>query len=209
MSGQLITFEGIDFCGKSVQIDRLIARLKVNQIPFTLLREPGGTVIAEKIRDTLLTKEHEIMSPVTEFLLYSSARSQLVSEKIVPSLKQGLLVICDRYYDSSTAYQGYGRDIDLHIVHQINHFATNGIKTKVTFFIDIDIEEMEKRKKQANHKLDRMEDQQRTFFEKVRNGYLKIVKQESERFYVIDGKRTINSIAEEIWGQVRRVMNTE
>ncbi|UCE06370.1 MAG: dTMP kinase [bacterium] len=206
MTRTLITFEGIDFCGKSVQIDRLIARLEANRIPHILLREPGGTVIAEKIRETLLTKEKEIMSPITEYLLYSAARAQLVREKIIPSLERGWLVICDRYYDSSTAYQGFGRDIDLNIVHQINHFAISGVRPKLTFFIDIDIEEMEKRKKQANQKLDRMEDQQRNFFEKVRNGYLKIVNQESERFYMINGKRTIDSIATEIWNQVERIM---
>jgi len=210
MTGKLITFEGIDRCGKSAQIDRLITNLEAKKVSFTLLREPGGTIIAEKIRDTLLTKELEIMSPITEYLLYSAARAQLVKEKIIPSLQQGQLVISDRYYDSSTAYQGYGRDIDLKIIHQINHFATHGIKPDLTFLIDIDLDEMEQRKKLMNKKLDRMEDQNRTFFEKVRNGYLKIAAQQSERFYVIDGKRTINSIAEEIWGQVARIiMNVE
>ena len=210
MTGKLITFEGIDRCGKSVQIDRLITTLEAKKVPFNLLREPGGTVIAEKIRDTLLTKEKEIMSPITEYLLYSAARAQLVKEKIIPSLEQGRLVISDRYYDSSTAYQGYGRDIDLKIIHQINHFATNGIKPDLSFLIDIDVDEMERRKKLMNKKLDRIEDQNRTFFEKVRIGYLKIAEQESERFYVINGTRTIDSIAGKIWGQVERIiMNIE
>lgn len=208
MTGKLITFEGIDLCGKSVQIDQLTTRLRQHQVPFILLREPGGTIIAEKIRDTLLTKENELMSPIAEYLLYSAARAQLVKEKIIPSLQQGLLVISDRYYDSSTAYQGYGRNIDLKIVDKINHFATSGIQPNLTFFIDIDLDEMERRKSLVNKKLDRMEDQHGTFFEKVRNGYLKIVKQQSERFYVIDGKRTINSIAEEIWIQVKKLMKT-
>lgn len=203
MKGTFITFEGIDFCGKSVQIDRLMVRLKENAIPFYLLREPGGTIIAEKIRDIILTKENENMSPITEYLLFSAARAQLTLEKIIPALEQGLVVISDRYYDSSTAYQGYGRNIDVDTVHQVNLFATSSIKPSLTFFIDIDIEEMEKRKKQTNQKLDRMEDQRRTFFERVRHGYLQIVKQEPERFYTIDGKRTINLIADEIWEQVQ------
>jgi dTMP kinase len=206
MTGKLITFEGVDLCGKSAQIDRLVISLKKKQVPFILLREPGGTIIAEKIRATLLSKEQESMSPVTEYLLYSAARAQLVREKIIPSLEQGLLVLCDRYYDSSTAYQGYGRNIDLNIVHKINHFVTSGIKPDLTFLIDIDLDEMERRKKLMNKKLDRIEDQNRSFFEKVRNGYLKIAAQESERFYVIDGKRTINFIAEEIWGEVNRII---
>ena len=202
MTGTFITFEGIDFCGKSVQIDRLIAKLKENQIPFALLREPGGTIIAEKIRDILLAKENESMSPITEYLLFSAARAQLIQEKIVPALKKGLVVISDRYYDSSTAYQGYGRAIDVDVIHQINRFATSSIKPDLTFFIDIDIEELENRKKQTNQKLDRMEDQDRTFFERVRNGYLQIVKQESERFHIIDGTSTIDLIAANIWKQV-------
>jgi dTMP kinase len=205
-TGKLITFEGIDLCGKSAQIDRLVISLEEKQMPFILLREPGGTIIAEKIRATLLAKEPEMMSSVTEYLLYSAARAQVVKEKIIPSLAQGLLVICDRYYDSSTAYQGYGRNIDLNIVDQINHFATSGIKPDITFLIDIDLDEMERRKKLMNKKLDRMEDQDSGFFEKVRNGYLRIAGQESERFYVIDGKRTINLIAEEIWGQVKQIL---
>jgi len=204
MTGKLITFEGLDRCGKSVQIERLIARFEAEQISFTFLREPGGTVIAEKIRQTLLTKEQEIMSPDTEYLLYSAARAQLVKEKIIPSLDQGMLVISDRYYDSSTAYQGYGRDIDLKLIQRINHFATNGIKPDLSFLIDIDVDEMERRKKLMNKKLDRIEDQNRTFFEKVRSGYLKIVEQEPERFYVINGKKSIDSISAEIWDQVTR-----
>jgi len=206
MAGTLITFEGIDFCGKSVQIQQLTARLRRQKIPFRLFREPGGTIIAEKIRTTLLTKEKEEMSPITEYLLYSAARAQLVRHKILPSLQQGLLVICDRYYDSSTAYQGYGRNIDLDLIHRINQVATSGKRPDLTFLLDIDIQEMERRKKQSAKELDRLEDQKLVFFEKVRNGYLEIVKQESERFYVIDGTRTINSIAEEIWQQVTRIV---
>jgi dTMP kinase len=202
MTGKLITFEGIDFCGKSVQVDQLTRKLHQQKIEYLLFREPGGTIIAEKIRETLLTKEQESMSPVTEYLLYSAARSQLVLRKIKPAIQQGILVICDRFFDSSTAYQGYGRDIDLNIVHQINQLATDGIKPDLTFFIDIDLDEMEKRKQQSHKKLDRMEQQGSAFFEKVRNGYLKIVKEESERFYLIDGKRTINLIADEVWEQV-------
>lgn len=205
MTDTLITFEGLDFCGKSVQIEELITRLQDHQIPYVLLREPGGTVIAEKIRNILLTKEKELMSPMTEFLLYSAARAQLVTEKIIPALQQGMLVICDRFYDSSTAYQGYGRDIDLKVIHQINNFATKGIKPTLTFFIDIDVAEMENRKLRVNKRLDRMEEQDKFFFEKVRQGYFKMVNQESERFYVIDGKKTIQSIAKEIWLQVQKL----
>ncbi len=205
MIGTLITFEGIDLCGKSVQIDQLAAKLHAHHLPFVLLREPGGTIIAEKIRDTLLSKVAEPMCPMTEFLLYSAARAQLVQEKIIPALNQGLLVICDRFYDSSTAYQGYGRGIDLDFVERTNRMVTQGIVPDLTFLIDIDLDEMERRKKAMNKKLDRMEDQHRSFFERVRNGYFAIAARQSERFRIIDGKSTIPIIADEIWEQVRRV----
>lgn len=205
MTGKLITFEGIDFCGKSVQIDRLVAKLHTENYPFVLLREPGGTLIAEKIRDTLLSKVPEPMNPITEYLLYSAARAQLVQEKIIPALKQGLLVICDRFFDSSTAYQGYGRGIDLDFVERTNRLVTQGIVPNVTFLIDIDLDEMEQRKKRMNKQLDRMEDQDRAFFERVRNGYFEIAAQQSERFRIIDGKSTIQRIADEIWAQVKRI----
>lgn len=199
----LITFEGIDFCGKSVQIEQLIGRLQQHQIPYILLREPGGTIIAEKIREVLLTRVEERMNPVTEYLLYSAARAQLVRQQMAPALKRGWLVICDRFADSSTAYQGYGRGIDLRLVQQINALATNGITPQLTFLIDIDLEEMERRKKQGRT-LDRMENEERSFFERVRQGFLTMAAQEAERFYLIDGKRTIHSIAEEVWMQVQK-----
>ncbi len=205
MSGKLITFEGIDLCGKSVQIEQLAAKLQAQHYPFIVLREPGGTIIAEKIRDTLLTKVAEPMGPITEYLLYSAARAQLVQQKILPALHQGVLVICDRFYDSSTAYQGYGRGIDLNFVEQTNRFVTQGLVPDLTFLIDIDLDEMERRKKQMNKKLDRMEDQDRKFFERVRKGYFAIAAQQSERFHLIDGKSTIQMIADEIWARVRRI----
>lgn len=205
MTGKLITFEGIDLCGKSVQIEQLVAKLHAKNFPFVLLREPGGTLIAEKIRDTLLSKVLEPMNPITEYLLYSAARAQLVQEKIIPALKQGLLVICDRFFDSSTAYQGYGRGIDLDFVERTNRFVTQGIMPNLTFLIDIDLDEMEQRKKRMNKQLDRMEDQDRTFFERVRNGYFEIAAKQSERFCIINGKSTIQIIADEIWAQVKRI----
>lgn len=206
MNGTLITFEGIDFCGKSVQIEKLVERLKANDIQFKLFREPGGTVIAEKIREALLTIEAETMSPLTEYLLYSAARAQVVKENILPALQQGLLVILDRFYDSSTAYQGYGRKINLEFVHHLNHIATQGLVPKVTFFIDIDLDEMERRKIRLKSKLDRMEQETKTFFENVRHGYLQIIRQEPERFSVIDGSSTIDIIAEEIWHKVNQLL---
>lgn len=203
MRGLFITFEGIDFCGKSVQIEKLVEKLQAKQINYLLLREPGGTIFSEKIREILLTKENETMNPATEFLLYSAARAQVTDQKIIPALKRGELVICDRYFDSSTAYQGYGREIELEKIQAINQFATQGIQPDLTFLLDIDLEEMEKRKQQNHKALDRMEDQTISFFKRVRKGFLTIAQQEKERFHVIDGKKQINSIADEIWNIVK------
>lgn len=207
IDGMLISFEGIDFCGKSIQIEKLISRLQANNIPYLLFREPGGTNIAEQIRETLLNKAAEKMNPITEYLLYSAARAQLVDQKIIPALQKGNVVICDRYYDSSTAYQGYGRGIDLEIIRQINNFATKGVKPHLTYLIDIDLDEMERRKMQIQRELDRMESQKRSFFEKVRQGFLQIAAQESERFHVIDGKKTIENIAVEIWQHFKKTVD--
>lgn len=207
--GILVSFEGIDFCGKSIQIEQLISMLKANNIAHVLLREPGGTIIAEKIRETLLNKALENMNPITEYLLYSAARAQLVEQKIFPALHNGTVVICDRFYDSSTAYQGYGRGIDLEIIRQINNFATKGLKPHLTFLIDIDLDEMERRKKLVQRELDRMENQERSFFEKVRQGFLQIAEQESERFHVIDGKTTIEKIASEIWQSFKKISRNQ
>ena len=209
MSGIFITFEGIDFCGKSVQIKKLVEKLKAKKIDFFLLREPGGTIFSEKIRDVLLTKEKDEMSSITEFLLFSAARAQIMKEKIKPALAQNKLVICDRYYDSSTAYQGYGRGINLQMINQINNFATESKTPDITFLIDIDLNEMEKRKEKLNIKLDRMEDQEKEFFVKVRDGFLNTAHQEPERFVVINGKNNINSIADEIWEKIKKLLSKE
>ncbi len=201
-SGFLITFEGIDGCGKSEQVRQLTRRLENKGIVYLTLREPGGTIIAEKIRSVLLDKTEEPMSPVAEFLLFSAARAQLTRQTIIPALNLGKVVILDRFFDSSTAYQGYGRGIDLKFIHHVNRMATQETEPDLTFFLDIDLEEMKKRKEKSGHALDRMEDQENEFFRRVREGYLELARANSERFRVIDGKRPIDQISEEIWHHV-------
>ena len=199
MKGILITFEGIDFCGKSVQLELLANRIVNLSKSVIVIREPGGTLISEKIRNILLKNEHESMNPVTEFLLYSAARAQLVQEKILPNLNAGKIILCDRYYDSSTAYQGYGRGIALDNVQQINKLATQNISPDIAFLLDIDIDELERRKKKNNTQLDRIEEETKTFFDTVRKGYLEIAENERDRFKIIDGTKTIPEIENEIW----------
>lgn len=194
----LITFEGIDFCGKSTQIKLLEKYFEQNNKKSIIIREPGGTVISEKIRDILLDKNNNKMFMETEILLFSASRSQLVREKIKPFIDENFYVICDRFYDSTTAYQGYGRGISHVAVESINKLAVGDIIPDLTFFIDISIEEAENRKgKVSGENLDRIENSNKEFFIKVRNGYHEIAKKES-RYRIINGEDLIENIHKNI-----------
>jgi dTMP kinase len=193
-----VTFEGIDKSGKTTQAEILIKRLEDRGYNTLNLREPGGTKISEKIRDILLDKDNDEMFPVTEFLLYSASRFQLVNEIIIPALKNEKIVICDRYYDSSIAYQGYGRGINLDIINSINGLVAP-IKPDFSFFIDIEVSESNRRSDSMSQIKDRVESQGDIFLDKVRRGYLSTSANEPERFIYIDGKEKPELIAEIIW----------
>ncbi len=194
-----ITFEGLDFSGKTTQAKLLVDRLKNSGRTVLFLREPGGTVISEKIREILLDRENYGMTQVAELLLFSAARHQLVKEVIMPALQSGKDVVCDRFYDSTTAYQGYGRGLNLDAVKTINKIATSGLSPHVTFVVDIDLNEMFARRKAAGAAGDRMEALGHEFFQKVRDGYRKIAEDDQVRFRIIDGMRPIEVIQDEIW----------
>ncbi len=200
MQGNLITFEGIDFSGKSVQANFLNETLKDRKLPVLFLREPGGTEISEKIRSVLLDNANHKMSAMTEVLLYSAARAQMVRESIIPHLEKGFVVICDRYFDSTTAYQGFGRKIDLDFIKKLNSFATEELVPDLTFLIDLDPEIALQRKKAD---LDRLEKEDLEFHQRVRNGYLEIARPNTERFVIIDGKQSIEVIQDEIFMEVK------
>jgi dTMP kinase len=193
-----ITFEGIDLSGKSTQAKLLYKYLKKSGKKAILVREPGGTRISEKIRDILLDKKHSKMFSLTEFLLFSASRQQLTEEVIKPHLKKGYFVICDRYYDSSTAYQGYGGQVDMNTILGINMIATNGLNPDITFFIDIDMKESAARRKSMGKTKDRMEQKKIKYFNKVISGYRNLSKKEGRRFKLIDGKKNIDDIQKEI-----------
>jgi len=196
----LITFEGIDCSGKSTQAKLLVERLEQMGHQVVLLREPGGTTISEQVRDILLDNKHKEMDRITEFLLFSASRAHLVSEVILPALRENKTVVCDRFYDSSTAYQGWGRGINIEDVKRINHIATLGTVPDITFLIDIPPNESVRRKNlMPGSAVDRMEVSGITFYEQVRNGYLAIAKSEPERFVVIDGMKSVKEIAQEVW----------
>jgi dTMP kinase len=197
-----ITFEGIDFCGKSTQVELLKDYFIKQNKKVEIIREPGGTEISELVRSILLDKKNYHMVMETEIFLFSAARAQLVREKIRPYLNQGIYVISDRFHDSTTAYQGFGRGIDIESVNHINSLAIGETAPDLTFFIDITVEEAERRKKMMpNFDPDRIEVSDTSFYERVRAGYLFIADQNS-RMKVINGMKTIeeiyNNILEEI-----------
>ncbi len=165
-----------------------------------LLREPGGTTISEQVRSILLDNKHKEMDRITEFLLFSASRAQLVREVILPALHEDKTVVCDRFCDSSTAYQGWGRGISVEDVKRINHIATLGTVPDITFLIDIPPSESLRRKRlMLGSTVDRMEGSGLAFYEQVRNGYLAITESEPERFFLIDGMKSVEEIAQKIW----------
>ena len=198
-SGKLITFEGIDFSGKSTQAHSLQERLKKLNIDSMLLRDPGVSRVSERIRDILLDKTYKEMSPVTELLLYEAARAQMVDEFIIPALKKGTFVLCDRFYDSTTAYQGYGRQLSMELVLRANTIGSCQVVPDLTFFIDVDPEAAEKRKNELGRQSDRLESEDQDFRYRVYSGFVTIAKENSDRIVSIDGKKMVNDIEIDIW----------
>ncbi|MBK7378191.1 MAG: dTMP kinase [Ignavibacteriales bacterium] len=198
-----ITFEGIDFCGKSTQVELLKKYLLQRNFSVQVIREPGGTEISEKIRKILLDKKNNIMFMETELLLFSSARAQLVREKIIPLLQKNIVVISDRFHDSSIAYQAYGRGIDIEVVKKVQQLAIGNTIPDLTFLIDIPVEISHQRKKKSGRaELDRIENSETSFFQKVRQGYL-LIAAEEKRFRVIDGTKSVADIHEKIIKEIK------
>lgn len=200
--GLFISFEGIDGSGKSTQVERLGERLKQETFRVLTLRDPGGSDISEQIRQILLESANSRMSSITELLLYEAARAQIVEEKIRPGLWSHDVVIIDRYADSTTAYQGYGRGIDLDIIRKSNEVATGGLHPDLTFFIDIPWEIA--RSRSGDRVQDRLESETEGFFNAVRNGYLAIAADQPERFHVIDGKQSVDTVAQAIYQETAK-----
>lgn len=199
-----ITFEGSEGCGKSTQVKRLVGRLKKNGVLFTLTREPGGTPISESIRELLqFAPESANMSPETELLLFEASRSQLVREIIEPALARGDCVISDRYFDSTTVYQGAARRLDRELVERMNRFAVGNCLPDITVVLDVDLKTAKARMK-GPRRPDRMEQETEEFYERVREGYLELAKREPKRVVLIDGSRSPDQIENEIWQTIAR-----
>jgi len=186
----LITIEGIEGSGKSTLAKGLYNKLREKGFPALLTWEPGGTEVGEKIREILLFSEN--LSPWTELLLFLASRKEHVEKKILPALREGKIVICDRFFDSTIAYQGFGRDLPLRILKRINKIVTDNLKPNLTFLLDISPEKGLKRIK----KRDRIEKEDFEFHKKVREGYLKIAKRAKKRIFVIDGEKEPNYVLE-------------
>jgi dTMP kinase len=202
--GRFITFEGSEGSGKTTQIERLVVRLEGEGVAVRVCREPGGTQTGEAIRDIL---QHDItgeaIAPEAEALLFAASRAQLVHTRILPALGEGTWVLCDRFADSTTAYQGYGRSFGVDRMQVLNEFAVNGAIPDQTFLIDVD--PVEARARLASRNLstgtgpDRIEREKEEFHARVRAGYLELAKAEPDRFVVIDGSDSPDIIEQRIW----------
>lgn len=198
-NAMFISFEGIDGSGKSTQLTMLREWMEGKGYRVVTVREPGATMLSEAIREILLSNKQSITS-TAELLLFSAARAQLVEKVIVPALESGNVVLCDRYVDSTTAYQGYGREISFHEVMLCNQLATRQVMPSVTYFIDVPYEEAQQRMHfhPSGSEPDRMEKSGRAFFERVRSGYQAIAQQEPDRFVVVNGVQNREAIHSEI-----------
>ena len=198
MKGIFITFEGIEGSGKSTQLSMLNKWLTNHDYDVVATREPGGTKIGEKIRELLRSgSKGDVFSPRTELMLFEASRAQHMEEIILPALNNGKIVLCDRFFDSTTVYQGVARAIDTDIVHILNDFSSFEKKPDLTIILDIDVDESMNRLIKRETSKDRIEQEDRKFFENVRNGYLNLA-QNNERFFVVDGTSDANSIQQKI-----------
>ncbi|NPV13320.1 dTMP kinase [candidate division WOR-3 bacterium] len=202
--GVLITFEGVEGSGKSTQAQLLAQYLKEKGREVVFSREPGGTEIGERIRNILLDPDCRQMDARTELFLYLASRNQHVREKILPALRAGKVVVLDRFADSSVAYQGFGRELGEKFVSRLNKLATIGLKPDITFLVDVPVVVGYQRKEKG--KLDRMEQEEVKFHERVRNGYLRLARRAPGRIKVVAGEREPMEIQKEIRLLVDRML---
>ena len=213
MKGLFITFEGTEGCGKSTQVGLLADRLRNMGLLVRTLREPGGTPIGEEIRHTLKhSHQNHSMTAEAELLLMNASRAQLVREVIRPALDAGEVILCDRFYDSTIAYQGYGRELNLATVRQVIDLAVGNTRPDLTLLLHVSVEVSEGRRlaRQPNLPLDikrdRFEENDRAFFERVALGYQAIAQSEPNRVRLIDANGSVDDVRGEIWGRIQQLL---
>lgn len=193
-----ITLEGPEGSGKSTQIRRIAKRLEAMGYPVIMTREPGGTSIGDQIRHVLVRMENKELHPRTEILLFLAARAQLVEQLIKPALQDGKIILCDRYGDSTLAYQGYGHGLDLEKLRQMLDFATDHLKPDLTILLDLDVKTGLMRKK-AEDEWNRLDAYEVLFHERVRQGYLQLAREEPERWRIVDASQGIDAVQEDLF----------
>ena len=190
MSGFFITFEGPDGCGKTSQIPALAEFLRTRGVNVLTTREPGGTEIGDQVRRVIMDLRNKGMDARTEILLFQASRVQIVEQVIRPALHAGRVVICDRYADSTLAYQGYGHQTDMTFLRQLLHFATGGLKPNLTLLLDVDVEEGLRRRQKGGGEWNRLDDYEVEFHHRVRDGYHQLVAEEPDRWMVVDAMQS-------------------
>jgi dTMP kinase len=193
-----ITLEGPEGSGKSMQICQLADFIREQGFEVLTTREPGGTFIGDQIREVIMRMENTMMSPRAEILLFCAARAQIVDEVIRPNLEKGLVVISDRYADSTLAYQGYGHGLDLVILKEILRFATGGLQPDLTLLLDVDVEEGLKRRRIGGGEWNRLDAQQVAFHQRVRQGYLKMAAEEPDRWHVVNARQKPDQVQKDL-----------
>ncbi len=193
-----ITLEGPEGSGKSTQIKRLAKRLEALGYPVITTREPGGTPIGDQIRHVLVRMENKELQPRTEILLFLAARAQLVEQVIKPALQDGKIILCDRYGDSTLAYQGYGHGLELEQLRKMLDFATDHLKPDLTILLDLDVKTGLMRKK-AEDEWNRLDAYEVLFHERVREGYLQLAHEEPERWQIVDASQGIDAVQEDLF----------
>jgi dTMP kinase len=205
-TGKFITFEGGEGCGKSTLIGQVAARLRAGGRGVLVQREPGGTELGEEVRHILLRhKKMTGMVPEAELLLFCASRAQLVRQVIQPALREGQVVLADRFFDSTTVYQGVGRQIDAGNVATINRFAVGECVPDLTIVIDLDPRIGLERAK-GRELFDRMENQALEFHQRVRQGYLELARREPQRVQVVDGSQSLAAVGEQVWSLIQHVI---